>query len=338
MKRIIIVLVLLIVSVFAVKAQVQDLDPKKTDETTLSIFEAPKDLMQLSLEIKNLDGSGFCGNVYLRDDQGRFKCYCCENGIANIIFLKSDYDTCSTSLTIRPNKSDVVNVSLDCLLNSNSVIKLPTISIEAVEYKKVAYLKSELEILQYLSVRCEEGKLFPSQIEYSYFPKKVQRDDSLSIAENCSVYLKRLDEPVLCHNYHKEVYRFTWMSSWFFYEYDPYAVRIEAQEDGSAILFCNYHTYNKGCGCDVFPISSQTFEQFKKMINDIGRKAPTFTGNERLNDVYFCLETKVNGRYHVIFRGEGEDVKLDDLQQFLWNLIGLGNNKRVHNQRWQRIE
>lgn len=338
MKRIIIVLVLLIVSVFAVKAQVQDLDPKKTDETTLSIFEAPKDLMQLSLEIKNLDGSGFCGNVYLRDDKGRFKCYSCEDGIANIVFLKSYYDSCSTSITIRPNKSDVVNVSLDCLLNSNSAIKLPMMSIEVNEYKEVMWLKNEIEALQYVPALCAESKLFLSHIDYSFFPKVVQRQDTLSIAEHCSDFLKRLDEPVLCHNYHKEVYRFTWMSSWFFYEYDPYAVRIEAQEDGSAILFCNYHTYNKGGGSDVLSISSQTFEQFKKMINDIGRKAPTFTGNEKLNDVYYCLETKVNGRYHVIFRGEGEDAKLDDLQQFLWNLIGLGNNKRVHNQRWQRIE
>ena len=65
-------------------------------------------------------------------------------------------------------------------------------------------------------------------------------------------------------------------------------------------------------------------------------KDEVFTTGVENNSILYSFEANINGQYHVIFRGEGEDPALDELQKFLWSLTGLGENKIVH--RSQRIE
>lgn len=304
-----------------------------------------QDVRKLTLEIRNLkDGTGFCGNVYLNTDDGISQRFRCNDGNAVVYFFEETIQIGHTSLTIRQDEDGVANVNMDCLLRSNATIKLPKMSVEVKEFKYVPMPTEISEALQLFPSRSVEPKLKLDLQEYeSYFPKKVFRTGNNStkyLSKWFSWHLQRMNEPVLCHKYPNDVYRFTWTSLSYFYEYDPYSVRIEVQEDGTAILFCSYY-YNKdnkkNAACfDVISISSQSFEQFLQIINEIDLRDKTFTRDVENHSVFYSLESNINGQYHIIFRGDGEDEGMEELREFLWALTGLGENKIVH--RRQRIE
>ena len=304
-----------------------------------------QDVKSLTLEIKNLiDGTEFCGNVYLRTDEGVSMPFHCTDGCVQLLFRESLIQTNNTFVSIRQDARGIANVNMDCLLSSNAPIKLPKMSVEVKGFRYVPMPTELSESLMLQPCRSEETKLKPDLQEYeSSFPKKVSRTGNgftKYLAKWFSWNLQHLNEPVLCHKYPNDVYRFTWTSFSYIYDYDPYSVRIEVQDDGSAILFCSYY-YNKdnkknAVYYDVFAISSQSFEQFLQRINEINLRDTTFTTNVEGHSVFNSIEANINGKYHVIFRGEGEDEGMEELREFLWGLTGLGENKIVH--RRQRIE
>ena len=304
-----------------------------------------QDVRKLTLEIKNLkDDSGFCGNVYLTTEYGISQCFRCEDGVVEIHFLEETIQTNLTFISIRQDKAGVANVNMDCLLSSKAPVKLPKTSVEVKGFEYVPMPTELFEAIKLLPCRGVETKLRPDLQEYEIcFPKKVFRtgnDFTKYLAKWFSWKLQHLNEPVLCHKYPNDVYRFTWTSLSYIYDYDPYSVRIEVQEDGSAMVFCSYY-YNKdnkkNAVCfDVVTISAQSFEQFLRIMKEVDLRDKVFTQDIDNHTVFNAIEANIDGKYHVIFRGEGEDEGMEELREFLWSLTGLGENKIVH--RRQRIE
>ena len=182
--------------------------------------------------------------------------------------------------------------------------------------------------------------------EYGCYPdkrekKRLARDMSTRAAEFAGGWyswnLLRLNEPVLCNGSVNDIYRFTWIANTFFHEYDPYSVRIERQDEGSAIVYCNYESRSgkeiSSLCCNIFFINANTFNQFLELVNTIRfEKGKTLTHQKgwQNSSVTMILEISNNSKYHVIFRGNGEDEGMEELRHFLWNLTGLGENKIVH--------
>lgn len=235
-----------------------------------------QDVKRLTLEIKNLkDSTGFYGNVYLRTDEGLSMPFYCTEGCVQIFFYENLIQTNKTFISIRQDVYGIANVNMDCLLSSKAPIKLSKISVVVKEFKYVPMPTELSESLMLQPCRSEEIKLKPDLQEYeSYFPKKVYRTGNNStkyLSRWFSWHLQRMNEPILCHKYPNDVYRFTWTSLSYFYDYDPYSVRIEVQDDGTAILFCSYYdnkndnNNKKSTVClDVSTINSQSFELFCK--------------------------------------------------------------------------
>lgn len=71
-------------------------------------------------------------------------------------------------------------------------------------------------------------------------------------------------------------------------------------------------------------------------MNRIDLRNKTITTDVENHSVFNALEANIDGKYRVIFRGEGEDEDMEELRRFLWDLTGLGENKIVHKR--QRIE
>lgn len=159
-----------------------------------------------------------------------------------------------------------------------------------------------------------------------------------------SFVLMKFHEPVLWEKSEaeKDVFRYSWISEDLFYSYEPYTIRIEHYNDWSVV----YLSYQKRNDCDeeelifeVIPIKDSDFQCFLMLLKSTDfNNSPTIREGEGLFDVLKTniLEANVDGQYHVIFRGEGEDPALDELRKFLWSLTGLGENKIVHKR--QRIE
>lgn len=303
-----------------------------------------QDVKRLTLDIKNIkDDSGFCGNVYLNTEDDITQRFLCENGNVEIYFFEETL-TSRSFITIRQDENGIANVDLDCLLGFKAPIKLPKLSIEVKEFKSVPLPTELSEVLKLYPSRNGESKLKPDLNECaSYFPKSICKSDNNYteyLPKWFSWNLKRLQESVLSHKYPNDVYRFTWTSLSCFYEYDPYSVRIEVQDDGSAVMFCNYYDNKDNNKCkvylDVIALPPQSFEQFLQRINAIDLRGDTFTSDIEKHSVFYALEASINGQYHVMFRGDGEDEGMEELRRFLWDLSGLGENKIVHKR--QRIE
>lgn len=185
--------------------------------------------------------------------------------------------------------------------------------------------------------------------DYGYYPQKSIIDsikDALAFhSAECLVgwysrQLIQLQEPVMCNGYSQNAYRFVWSGGqkMQYFTYDPYSFRIELDSLGRGVLYCSYCLYdacdeNQVYGDVVFMNKTKT-EEFLELIKKL-----CFWTCKPKNDNggnSYILEANIDGNYHVIFRGEGEDPALDELQKFLWSLTGLGENKIVHKR--QRIE
>lgn len=304
-----------------------------------------QNIKELTLEIKDLENdTGYCGNVYVKTDNGISQPYSCENGNVQIIFTENPLQIERTFITIRQNNTCVANINMKCLLSSNAPIKLPKMSVEVKKFIDITTPTEISEVLKLLPNGIDESKLKPDlKDDSSFFPKRVFRkanDRTKYLANWFAWQLQFLNEHTLCDNYPNNVYRLTWISNQYSYEYDPYSVRIEMQKDGFAILFCNYYcSEEKGrdkINCDIISLDSQSIEQFMQKVNDLNVKDEVFTTGVENNSILYSFEYSINGQYHVIFRGEGEDPALDELQKFLWSLTRLGENKIVHKR--QRIE
>lgn len=304
-----------------------------------------QNVKELTLEVKNLsDGTGFYGNVYLMTFNGLSQPYSCENGNVQIIFDDSLMNTNRTFITIRQDNNSIANVNMNCLISSKGPIILPKMSVEVKEFSSIPMLTELSEILILLSNGSDEKKVNPDlKDDGGFYPKRVFRkanDQTKYLANRMAWLLQFLNEPILCNKHSTNAYRFTWTSNQYPYEYDPYSVRIEIQEDGHAIMFCNYYCGKEERGsklnCDIISMDSLSLGQFIQKTNDVDLKDEVFSAGAENNSIIYSFEANIDGHYHVIFRGEGEDPALDELQRFLWSLTGLGENKIVH--RRMRIE
>ena len=160
----------------------------------------------------------------------------------------------------------------------------------------------------------------------------------------CSRNICKLNETSIYDAKTEKTYRFTWISTLSPYSYEPYTMRICLNDNGSALLYFSYEGFdiceNRRLFCDIILIEKNLLDGFVELVKKLD-----FANCAKVNrkvDELICsksisiLEANINGHYHVIFRGEGEDPALDELQKFLWSLTGLGENKIVH--RKQRIE
>ncbi|MBQ8959280.1 MAG: hypothetical protein IJ057_12430 [Bacteroidales bacterium] len=195
----------------------------------------------------------------------------------------------------------------------------------------------------YLQNYYNEFGRYPTEQELDTLAKNM----SISTAEDLigwySWHLLRIKEDELCNGALKDVYRFTMVSNSYFYTYEPYAIRIEPQGKGRWIMYCSYERYDecerKELYCDLVPLDEENLSIFLNIVKQMRfwEAKPT----ENPNDLYKTkktniLEANIDGKYHVIFRGEGEDEGMEELREFLWGLTGLGENKIVH--RRLRIE
>ena len=160
----------------------------------------------------------------------------------------------------------------------------------------------------------------------------------------CSRNICRLKESSIYDKDDDNTYRFTWISTLYPYSYEPYTMRICIDDNGQALLYFSYESFdfceNRRLFCDIMLLEKSALNDFmelvKKLDLDNSEKVKRKVDELLCSKSLSLLEANVKGKYHVIFRGEGEDPTLDELQRFLWNLTGLGENKIVH--RRQRIE
>lgn len=150
--------------------------------------------------------------------------------------------------------------------------------------------------------------------------------------------LIQLNEPILCNGYPRDVYRYTWSTNAVYCTYDPYCMRIEFDEEENAIMYCSYLRWDDCEGyalyCDIVPLQKSEITELLSLLRRIHQdSAKPLLDNGGSNNI---LESNLNGQYHVIFRGDGEDEGMEELREFLWGLTGLGENKIVHKR--QRIE
>lgn len=178
--------------------------------------------------------------------------------------------------------------------------------------------------------------------QYQYYPKKEVIDSLkeaaiLNLGEQKARWLSwqliQLNEPILCRNIHKNVYRYEWCyNGTKNLTYNPYSIRIEPTDLGKATMYCSY-SLSDFCGnyqiyCDVIPVNEINYSYFISLIAKLDfYEKDSVLGSGETSSI---LEANINGQYHVIFRGEGEDPALDELQKFLWSLTGLGENKIIH--------
>ena len=209
-----------------------------------------------------------------------------------------------------------------------------------------------------MNVDAQEGKIKNScYIEnfYNEFGRYPSESELDNLAENMSIgtaedligwyswHLLRLNEKELYNETTRNVYRFTMVSNKYFYTYEPYSMRIEICKDGGAVLYFAYEIWDE-CDqhdlyCDIVPLDEDCFVKFIKLFQQLGFWEASYTENPNKlyeTEVTYIIEALVNGQYHVMFRGAGEDEALDGLQEFLWELTGLGKNKIIHFR--QRIE
>lgn len=145
--------------------------------------------------------------------------------------------------------------------------------------------------------------------------------------------LIKLEEPVICYGYPKNVYRFTWFHNELKYDYNPYSIRIEEDDIDNHIVIYSYCYWGKNiCNydCDTLALNEEQWSDFIKLINDFNfwEKPSTL---DTLVAVFggstYILESYVDNRYHVIFRETALDSSIDNLQKYLWKLTGLKKNK-----------
>lgn len=195
----------------------------------------------------------------------------------------------------------------------------------------------------YLQNYYDEFGRYPTEQELDTLAKNMSIGTAEDLIGWYTWNLLRLKEDELCNGSLKDIYRFTMVSNTYFYTYDPYSMRIEPDRDGTAVMYCSYERYDecerKTLYCDIVPLGLEDYSRIQNIVKQMRfwEAKPT----ESPYDLYKTkktniLEANINGKYHVIFRGDGEDEGMEELREFLWGLTGLGENKIVHKR--QRIE
>lgn len=186
-----------------------------------------------------------------------------------------------------------------------------------------------------------------------HYPSRLEIDSVVNISRNqeaslmqkwFSYNLSMLQEPILYDKQKKSVFRFTWFINNGYYRlYEPFSIRIELDENNNRIAHFTYRRWdeceNNPLFCEIKDLDNCLFNRFIVIIEKMKFwESPSLIEKEGAFDKGSTniLEANIDGKYHVIFRGEGEDEGMEELREFLWGLTGLGENKIVHKR--QRIE
>ena len=186
---------------------------------------------------------------------------------------------------------------------------------------------------------------YPTDHDIDSLVLSEMREDAEFYENWCSLNLYELKEPVLFEEDQTNVYRFTWfINNGVHRLYEPYSIRIEPDDGrGDAIMYFCYRYWDyceeSSVFCDIIPIENDVYKLFLQLIGKMNfwEKPSVIDDKDSFGGSYLnILEANIEGKYHVIFRGDGEDAGMEELREFLWGLTGLGENKIVH--RRQRIE
>lgn len=213
---------------------------------------------------------------------------------------------------------------------------------EKVTYSYDGYMKMMREI-NWSDNFFEVVGHYPSEYELDSMAKHFMHEDALFMNNYCSIRLAMLREPILFDSCLTDTYRFTWfVNNDYYHAFDPYSIRIVPNNSKDALMYvsCCYLDCCESTTliCYVIPIPETSYNEFLGYFDEMCFYKKTSI----IESAFFefpstsILEANIDGQYHVIFRGEGEDPALDELQKFLWSLTRLGENKIVHKR--QRIE
>lgn len=185
---------------------------------------------------------------------------------------------------------------------------------------------------------------YPSEFEIDSIVG-ISRNQEASLMQRWFSYnLSMLQEPVLYENQITRVFRFSWfVNNGYHRQYEPYSVRIEVDNQGNRTACFSYRLWDE-CEhnplfCVITDLDDVMFNTFLDKIQKMEFwESPSLMEKDGSFDKgsTSILEANIEGKYHVIFRGEGEDEGMEELREFLWGLTGLGENKIVHKR--QRIE
>ncbi len=216
--------------------------------------------------------------------------------------------------------------------------------IESLTYSYEGYFSMMSDSSYYERFYDVVGR-YPTDHDIDSLVRSEMKNDSEFYENWCSLNLYELKEPVLFEESQTNVYRFTWfINNGIHRLYEPYSIRIEPNAvRGDAIMYFCYR-YWDFCEefpifCDIIPIEGDVYRLFMQLIGKVNfwEKPSIIDDKDSFAGSYLnILEANINGQYHVIFRGDGEDEGMEELREFLWGLTGLGENKIVH--RRQRIE
>ncbi len=180
--------------------------------------------------------------------------------------------------------------------------------------------------------------------ELGYYPSNRELDSvfflnrmSIAKSENNrhSSFLKELHEPIICNGYPNEVYRLTWYNGFLAYEYQPYSIRIESFDDGKHFVYFSYVKWNRWHNrlfskTDVWELDETNWNGFLALLKkycfwDMPSVQETTLmvcdGNTLI------LEGNKDNHYQAVFRIESLDSAVDQISDFLWNIIGIKKNR-----------
>lgn len=184
---------------------------------------------------------------------------------------------------------------------------------------------------------------YPNQQEQDSIVFRISRQSAENDVGWCSENLLELCEPNFSKGYDKDVFRFTWISNYNHYLFDPYSIRIEMDGENTPIMYFSCKMFdlcdNKSIICKVIPMTDSEYQEFLYLVNEYhywNLPSRVDQGEGDSEFAFSILEGIVNGRYHVIFRDAKRDIGMMKIREFLWSLTGLGENKIVHKR--QRIE
>lgn len=223
----------------------------------------------------------------------------------------------------------------------NSLSRRPYFPLERLMYSYEVYKQSIEDSIWLNNYKFVTG-FYPNAKEIDSLIGVFQMEDSYIFESWCSSNIAQLNEPVISESNTQNVYRFSWFVSNHCHRlYEPYCFRIVPSENGADVYFS--YRYWDMCEeyplyCDMFPMTQEIYKEFLGLLQKMKYwGSPTLTDKFYFDMAYTnVMEANIDGKYHVLFRDDGEEEGMDELREFLWGLTGLGENKIVH--RRQRIE
>ncbi len=184
---------------------------------------------------------------------------------------------------------------------------------------------------------------YPNQHELDSIISITSRQTAENDAGWCSKNLLELCEPNFSNGYEKNAFRFTWISNYKHYLYDPYTIRIETDKKNNPIMYFSYKMFDfcdrNSIVCKIIPMTNSEYQKFLYLVDEyqywtIPSRVDQGEGDSEF--AFSILEGIYNDRYHVVYRDSKRDKGMMKIREFLWSLTGLGENKIVHKR--QRIE